>query len=223
MPLVVTDEPLSAIIEGHSATAYRAGSPTGEQDSDAPLPCAVLSVIDLALIARFSRTPAVFLDYWRWRGRHPATRTLDTPESWIFYGTDPILKWTSEGDALASEANEWEDIRELGYASIRPPWIYRWDAIELAESRGDTRRAMRLVDGDRRASAIRFPNAVHSRDRTEFWLRNSKLLSRDGYRMTVRDRFESKVGGESALSLRRRELGALKKSRRPLRIQFEDV
>jgi hypothetical protein len=199
--LVVTDEVLSPLIDAYGPEPVRTTDAVTDVRGTDHRPL-VVSIVDVALLRRLSRIPPVFLDYVTWRHRHPSTRTLDIPESWIFYGTDPFLQFTADGGALSSEANEWTDVRELGFDSIRPPWIYRWSEIERAEVHGNTLKAVRLIEADRRASARHFPNPRHREQLGKLWHRHSKLLTKDGYRTLVRDANDSGLGGPSTRSIR---------------------
>gem|GEM_PF-2827492 len=199
--LAVTDDVYVPLIEAYNPQAAHLHHPPTDQAARTRDLSLVLSIVDLALLVRLSRIPPVFLDYLDWRIRYPQTRTLDAPESWLFYSVDPMLHFTRDGAHLSSEANEWMDVRELGYESMRPPWIYRWDRIQREEAQGNTLRAVRLVQGDRSASERKFPNAVHTAQMTEFWRRHTSLFATDGYQTTVRDRYESDLGGPSSASL----------------------
>ena len=110
----------------------------------------VASILDLEFLVQSAGTTSLVLDYLKWLRARKNLRFTDEPESWLLYGTEPILPAATRLNVnFIGRGYNWSEARSAGLQRYRPPWLLRRDLVSKLDSMDRTVQAMQVVKQDR--------------------------------------------------------------------------
>lgn len=108
------------------------------------------SIIDLYLLFRVSETPSVLMDYLQWMRSEEKLKYTDEIESWLFYGTEPVMPFVKRVKArIIGSGFGWERVRNEGLNTYFPFWIERDRLIKELDKEGNINQALNIVRQER--------------------------------------------------------------------------
>lgn len=193
--LIVTDEVFTPYLRESLDRPAREDSLESRADQWHGSTTYVLSIMDLEFLLESSGLFSVFLEFSDWMAKRPRFRGVDTPEAWLFYCIDPMIRISMDGGYLTAEYGElWEKVRTHPLSALRPPWLSSHAEIAQAEKEGRYARAISLIRRDREVARRHFPTALQMESMTQFWKENLELTRREHWRIRLRTRGSPPLG-----------------------------
>jgi hypothetical protein len=183
--LVVTDEVYTPYLRAY-LDPPASGSLDLHPDAWHGSKALVLSILDLSFLLECSGTISCFLDFCAWSSRRPRLRTLDTPEAWLFYCVDPMVRFSMMGAQVFAEFDYWNDLRDCGFSELRPPWLADSVGIARRDSSGNINGARRELARERDLARRHHTDSRFKESLTTFWRNHIALLDRGAWRVTER-------------------------------------